>query len=156
GRAMCASSGIRHISPRRTKKMRSKHLITFGVRGVKILAVAAVISTFITGRAANAALLAYEGFDYTPGLLTGQNGGTGFSSAWLLNGGNTNNSVVATGGFSYTDSGNRSLVVAGNRAWVTGDGSTAGDNFSGGTNANAQPLRPFSFQRGLDNTTNST
>ena len=41
-----------------------------------------VVAVIFAGGAAEAELLVYEGFDYDVGPLTGQNGGTGFSSSW--------------------------------------------------------------------------
>ncbi len=41
------------------------------------------------------ALIAYEGFDYSPGNLNGLSGGTGWSDAWAA--------TVATGGDSVVE-----------------------------------------------------
>jgi hypothetical protein len=124
------------------------------------LVVFTVATTVIAGAvSARAALLAYEGWDYTAGgTFNGLNGGFGFSSAWLLNGGagGANNMVVNAGGFTYTDGNANSLVVVGNRGFVTGDGSATGDNIAGGLSGTSQPLRPFSFNRGTDGSTVST
>jgi len=98
--------------------------------------------------AANAALLAYEGFDYAPGVLSGNNGGLGWTAGWAQNGGSINNSLVVAGGYTYTDVNGYSLIVSGNRAHVTGDGTATGDN-TGGTAASAQPLRLLNSGRGL-------
>ena len=46
----------------------------------KCVLVGALLLTF--GGKVNADLLAYEGFDYDPGSLSGQNGGTGWGGAW--------------------------------------------------------------------------
>jgi predicted outer membrane repeat protein len=54
-------------------------------------------------------LLAYEGFDYSAGSVSGANGGTGWSSAWSVIGG-AGGTDVLSGGFSYTD-----LTDTGNR-----------------------------------------
>lgn len=95
-----------------------------------------------------AAPIAYEGFDYNVGVLSGNNGGGGWNGAWLQNGGSINNSLVVAGGFTYTDVNGYSLVVSGNRAHITGDGSATGDN-TGGTTASANPLRLLNSGRGL-------
>jgi len=46
-------------------------------------------------------LLAYEGFDYAAGSLSGANGGTGWSGAWAVSGG-AGSTAVVSGGFTYT------------------------------------------------------
>ena len=50
-----------------------------------LLALSAVAALTLSSRAT---LLVYEPFDYATGALTGQNGGTGFASAWQHYGGN--------------------------------------------------------------------
>ena len=65
---------------------------------------------------AGAALLAYEGFDYSPGLLAGHttpHGGTGWSNNWTIVSG-TNDTNVTSGSLGYT-SGIRTLVTSGNK-----------------------------------------
>jgi PEP-CTERM motif len=62
---------------------------------------------------AYADLLVYEGFDYAPGSLAGQNGGFGFASAW------TAGEIVA-GSLSYTDGNSNGLPTSGNRALISG------------------------------------
>ena len=116
---------------------------------LQILVLAAAVS--LAGlTSARATLLAYEGFDYTANAtFTGLSGGSGWSTAWALNGGNTLNSVTLAGSFTYTDINGYSLVTSGNRAHVTGDGSALGDNLPGGTAAGAQPLRSLNFNRGI-------
>lgn len=59
--------------------------------------------------AANAGLVAYEGFDYTAANLNGQAGGTGLAGSWRGGG----NATFESGSLSYTD-GTRTLVTAGN------------------------------------------
>jgi len=54
-------------------------------------------------------LLAYEGFNYSAGTLSGANGGTGWASSWSIVGGVGSTDVV-TGGFTYTG-----LSAIGNR-----------------------------------------
>lgn len=72
-----------------------------------VLAIAAAVG--LSGHA-NAALLAYEGFDYAEGSLSGQNGGSGWGGAW------TAGSVVP-GSLSYG-----SLATTGNSALISGSG----------------------------------
>ena len=73
-----------------------------------------VLTSFALNSATSkASLIAYEGFDYTPGtVLDGLNGGTGFAGAWHPGGFNAslhNNYVVAPGSLSYS-----SLPTTGN------------------------------------------
>jgi hypothetical protein len=68
-------------------------------------------------------VIAYEGFDYSPGILNGKAGGTGFASAWTseqdpnLTVDRTN---IVADGLSYTDANGNQLVVAGGRAISSG------------------------------------
>lgn len=106
---------------------------------------------------AAAVLLAYEGFDYTPGQsLVGQSGGLGFSTAWLGDANTTANTLIVAGSFTYTDAFGNTLVTSGNRVWVTGDGRPEGDNFPSGVNGNASPRRLLDVDRGLDSTPTTT
>ena len=109
------------------------------------LVFAGLVSVDLT---AKAALLAYEGFDYAPGVLSGNSGGVGWNGGWLQNGGSINNSLVVAGSYTYTDVNGYSLIVSGNRAHATGDGTATGDN-TGGTTGSAQPLRLLNSGRGL-------
>ena len=121
-----------------------------------LLASATTIALFAaTNGRAN--LLAYEGWDYTAGgTFIGGTGGTGFSSGWLVNGGNVNNSIALTGSLSYSDGFGHTLLTTGNRGFITADGTATGDNILNGALSQSSPLRPFSFSRGLDGTTVST
>jgi hypothetical protein len=103
----------------------------------------------------HAAMLAYEGFDYDPSVLSGNNGGLGWAAGWAQNGGSINNSLVVSGSYTYTDINGYSLVTSGNRAHVTGDGSASGDN-TGGTTGSASPLRLLEFGRGLSGEAETT
>lgn len=94
-----------------------------------------------------AALIAYEGFDYTAGqTFLGQNGGSGFTSIWQTNSTHANNALTAAGSFGYTDGNGNSLVTSGNRAHYTGNGTAVsqttgvGDN-TGGNTSSAQAFR---------------
>ena len=76
------------------------------------VAIIAVVVAAISARA-DAALIAYEGFDYPadPNGLNSQNGGIGWSTDW-----NLGNSAIIAGGFNYTDGSGNSLVTVANRA----------------------------------------
>lgn len=110
-----------------------------------------ILALSLAGTSAQAALLAYEGFDYTPGQsLVGQGGGFGFLTNWLGDANTTANTLIIPGSFTYTDAFGNTLVTSGNRVWVTGDGRPEGDNFPGGVNGSASPRRVLNFYRGLD------
>ena len=79
------------------------------------------------------ALLAYEGFDYAPGALTGQAGGTGFSTAW---GTTPGSAVIQSPGMSYDALAN-----------------TGGALFVDGAAGSVAIFRDFSFSRGAEGTT---
>lgn len=126
--------------------------------GTAALALAAMLSQQTT----NAALLAYEGFDYTAGLTyLGQNGGTGFSSIWQTNSTHANNALTYAGSFGYMDGNGDQLYTTGNRARFTGNATAVsqttgvGDN-TGGNTANSAPFRSLNFSRGTNGTTQST
>lgn len=108
---------------------------------------------------ARAELLAYEGFDYEAGsaltATTTWDGGFGFSQPWqpnLPSGANGYNQLIRAGSLVYIDANGNQLLTSGNRIHITGDGSDQGDN-TGGTRANAQPRRAFSFNRGSNTET---
>lgn len=44
---------------------------------------ASVVAVLAAATSSHAAVLAYDGFDYVPGPLSGNNGGTGFATPWL-------------------------------------------------------------------------
>ncbi|MBW2270704.1 MAG: PEP-CTERM sorting domain-containing protein [Deltaproteobacteria bacterium] len=65
---------------------------------------------------AAAAPIAYDGFDYAPGPLVGESGGTGdWKSSWS----GDSDVEVLTGGMSYVDSKGNSMSVTGNRIGLT-------------------------------------
>jgi hypothetical protein len=65
----------------------------------------------------DAALTAYEPFDYVAGSLTGQSGGTGWNAGWTVSG---TGGTVSSPGLSYVDGNSTGLAVAGNKAdWVS-------------------------------------
>jgi len=132
------------------------------LKNLPIIATAALaISSTIGLQSVNAALLAYEGFDYAEGALdTTKNGGVGWSQPWQPTPGTANallqNQQVLTGGFGYTDSLGNILQVTGNRAHVTGDGVV--DGIAGGASSSTSitPTRGLSFSRGASGLTEST
>jgi hypothetical protein len=73
---------------------------------------------------AQAVVIAYEGFDYEPAPIGAQNGGTGWTGDWVNDTGGTGE--IRAGGMTYTDSMGNALVVSGNRAFVSGESSAAG------------------------------
>jgi hypothetical protein len=133
-----------------------KHMRSITSIGTAAIALAAVLSQ----QTANAALLAYEGFDYTAGNLdTTRNGGIGWSQAWqptTVSGSLANQQVFSTG-FTYLDGLGNSLVVSGGRAHVTGDGGATGDNIGGvGSTTSVTPTRGFNFNRGANGVAETT
>jgi hypothetical protein len=72
-----------------------------------------------------ATVIAYEGFNYTPGTganWNGQSGGVGFSSAWTVP--VTTSSAVVSGSLAYT-SGSSALLESGNSVSLHIEGSSA-------------------------------
>jgi hypothetical protein len=55
---------------------------------------------FSFGNTAKAQLIASESFNYNTGNITGDNGGTGWSSAWLTTTFNSSNTTIATAGLT--------------------------------------------------------
>jgi hypothetical protein len=100
--------------------------------GAAIMALAAASS-------AEAAVIAYEGFDYAAGDLATQGGGTGWTAAWTKNGNGTGN--VVDDSLAYTDSAGNQLAVSGGRGF-----------FSGQT-ANGDYHRDLAMQGDMDGTT---
>jgi autotransporter-associated beta strand protein len=81
----------------------------------------------------HAALLAYEGFDYTEGVsVVGLSGGTGFNNAWQAN--NTPNTapnlgaVIEANSLTYIDGQGNTLHVVGGKGKFTGQFGTAQPN----------------------------
>jgi len=83
------------------------------MRRMIILAVAFFMVTIPIS--AQATIIAQDSFDYSPGSLGGNSGGTGWSGAWT-----GDVSVLDGGSLSYTDSGGRELVTNGNRVTAPG------------------------------------
>lgn len=88
------------------------------------LARRALAATLLLGAGAAMAadgLLAYDSFDYTAGTrLDGQNGGTGWSSAWSYTSGDAASGTIVDG-LGYTDANGHALLTTGG-AWATDPG----------------------------------
>lgn len=69
--------------------------------------------------AARGNLITYEGFNYSPGALAGDNGGSGWTNAWSVSG--TSGTVSSTG-MTYTDGSGKMLPVTGGSANVNSQG----------------------------------
>ncbi|MCI0534967.1 MAG: hypothetical protein L0Z50_07050, partial [Verrucomicrobiales bacterium] len=97
---------------------------------LKRLAQSCLCALLVAGCAPEAlsALIAYEGFNYPDGTdLTGQDGGTGWTSAWGANSGGVTDpagdvvgDTVVAGGLNYTDSKGNKLVTAGGHGLFSG------------------------------------
>lgn len=80
---------------------------------------------FLTGTSqTHAALLAYEGFDYTAGNVNGEDGGTGWSSAWTSSASPVYGTVVTGTTLAYTG-GSISVSGSGTALSITGGGAGA-------------------------------
>jgi hypothetical protein len=89
----------------------------------RVLAALTLATTVLASAATvQAALIAYEGFDYDPGNINALNGGSGWTTAWTSN--STTGSVVA-GSLGYTDTNGNQLVVSGNSAVSSGQAASA-------------------------------
>lgn len=81
-----------------------------------------------------ASLLAYDGFDYTPGTtIGGQSGGSGWGSAWAVGGAGNFLGTNVAGNLNYTDVNGQSLQTTG--------GSLVVGNPNGTSATTAQPNR---------------
>jgi hypothetical protein len=100
-----------------------------------LIALLAFSAVLLAGARVEAAVLAYEPFNYAAGNLIGLNGGTGFGGAWDELQGASFATVVQAGSLGYTDSLGNSLITAGGKANNIGTGGTS------------TPGRDFSFRR---------
>ncbi len=83
-----------------------------------LLGLCAATALSATLATSHASLLAYDPFLYPDAdSLTGKNGGTGFSGAYLVSGSGL---TISSPGYTYTDSNGVSLPVAGNRITLPG------------------------------------
>ena len=97
---------------------------------------------------AGAYLLAYEGFDYAPGVdLSGANGGFGWTTPWGVNSAGTTifgsvpGDVAAPGSLLYVDSADRMLF------------NTGGHGFYSGQPGTSSPFRDFVGTGGVEGST---
>lgn len=74
----------------------------------RTLAAAAIILAAVYG--AHGKLIAYEGFDYAPGDVSGKSGGIGWRGGWFGSSVNSTDNAVASGGLTFAH-----LGVSGNR-----------------------------------------
>lgn len=95
-------------------------------RSLYLTGAAIALAVTFAAQTCQAYLLAYEGFDYTPGSdLSGMNGGFGWTTPWgvasgsITTNGNAIGDTVATGSLSYF-SGNRALFTTGNSGFYSG------------------------------------
>jgi hypothetical protein len=90
-------------------------------RSLNITLAAALLGAglFTGTRPAQAALLAYEGFDYAAGNVNGANGGTGWNGAWTASPSPVYESVVTGTPLSYSG-GSLSLSGSGTALSITG------------------------------------
>lgn len=84
-----------------------------------LLSLGALLSLLVTTSTSRAALIAYDGFNYTSGQPVNGSGGTGWSGAW------SGNNTVSTPGYTYS-----TLPVAGNRVTTSGGDSGSFRSFS--------------------------
>ncbi|MCF7730961.1 MAG: CotH kinase family protein [Akkermansiaceae bacterium] len=103
---------------------------------------------------AQAALTAYDGFDYTPDeVVVGKNGGSGFSGAWVNEGTNGTGYVVKPDGLTFSD-----LSVTGGRVQVQANGGWAASSRIGrdlSASASGQTYGSFLYRRENDNSPNT-
>lgn len=83
---------------------------------------AVVVSISAIPSKSEAALTAYESFDYVSGALTGQTGGTGWNAGWTSSG-TGSGATVSSPGLNYTDSNSAVLDVQGSKLDLLGNGS---------------------------------
>ena len=82
---------------------------------------AAFAALILVSGPASAELLVYEGFGYSPADLTGNGGGSGWTTAWTDSG---NPTVVRVLGLTFSDANGNTLTTGGS-ALNTADGGTA-------------------------------
>jgi hypothetical protein len=97
---------------------------------LRLLILGGLIAVALTARPSYAILIASDSFDYAPGNLAGQNGGTGFNVGWTSTGGTAQ---VQTPGLTYpalNTVGNKAFISASNQNWrtLTAGGQGTGDS----------------------------
>lgn len=101
---------------------------------------------FLTGTTrTHAALLAYDGFGYSAGNVNGQNGGTGWSTAWASSTSPAFANVVTGTPLSYTG-GTISVTGSGSALSITGGGDGALNRPFVGANTGNEVYFSFLFQ----------
>jgi len=93
----------------------------------------------------NAALLAYDGFDYTAGNVNGQNGGTGWDTAWVATTSPVNASVVTGTTLAYSG-GSISISGSGTALSIKGGGDGALNRSYVGTSTGGEIYFSMLFQ----------
>lgn len=88
---------------------------------VKTCLSALFISALASAQQARGALITYDGFNYSPGSLAGQDGGTGWASESAWTGFGSPVDTVTAGSLTYLD-----LSTSGNKAYVTTSSGTSG------------------------------
>jgi hypothetical protein len=123
----------------------------------RMLIVAVAASVWISAQPVKASLNAYEGFAYQSGLrLNGLSGGSGWSGAWgNLTGALTNNSIILSTGYGYSDGFGNVLQVSGNSLYLSGNNNLGTPdpviNDGGlGTAGGPSPNRVLSFGYGTN------
>ena len=90
---------------------------------VSVSLVAALVACTVSTHSARAAVFAYEGFDYTPGVLAGSSGGSGWQGSWGFTatgtGSTVSNGTSVVAGLTFSD-----YPVRGNAAEVLAIGNT--------------------------------
>ena len=135
-------------------------IITFGEimkKVTMILTVLTMVLTLATAMVANATLIAYEPFDYTPtNSIDGLNGGDGWGESWQgIPGGTREPCSVTAPGMNYTSG--DALYVKGNKCVANSSNywDYSSRNFSAPLNSVAGSTNWFSFICSLQADTNS-
>lgn len=101
---------------------------------------------FLTGTSrSHAALLAYDGFNYSAGNVNGQNGGSGWSSSWVASASPALASVVTGTTLSYTG-GSVSISGSGSALSITGGGDGVLNRAFVGTGTGSEIYFSFLFR----------
>lgn len=88
------------------------------------LALTAACALLLSSTLSHASLLLYEPFNYTAGgSLTGENGGTGFTSAWSPLSGSEGTTTVQANSLTYS-----TLPTSGNKVYINPTSTTSGES----------------------------
>lgn len=100
---------VRYINPEDTKHMKS----ILSRSSTSLLVAIAASTSFVAMNSVRAALIVYDGFDYTASTaIAGQNGGTGFAGGWSSATAYQSFSTISSGSLSY--GGTAALPTSGN------------------------------------------